>query len=168
MKKTGLIQLVLEAVGLDDGMVKGKFTPSEQRPLVKYADVQVGCSAIVALLAYFSIFQVILIHIQPFLSIPVHNTCLLQKDIMSWHLKCWRNTRRILRTVVYCWIQIMISSKLMHTLTLTLQEFIGNKSTMIWHVQRVALVSLLRFLIVLFCGFLNCRLKLPVLKWKQR
>ena len=29
MKKTGLIQLVLEAVGLDDGMVKGKFTPSE-------------------------------------------------------------------------------------------------------------------------------------------
>ena len=29
MKQTGLIQRVLEAVGLDDGMVKGKFTPSE-------------------------------------------------------------------------------------------------------------------------------------------
>ena len=37
MKQTGLIQLVIEALGLDHGMVTEKFTPSEQRPLVKYA-----------------------------------------------------------------------------------------------------------------------------------
>ena len=29
MKQTGLIRQVIEAVGLDDGMAKGKFTPSE-------------------------------------------------------------------------------------------------------------------------------------------
>ena len=35
MKKTGLIQRVIEAVRLDNGIVKGKFTLSDQRPLVK-------------------------------------------------------------------------------------------------------------------------------------
>jgi hypothetical protein len=29
MKQTGLIQKIIEAVGLDDGMVKGKYTPAE-------------------------------------------------------------------------------------------------------------------------------------------
>ena len=38
IKQTGLVQRVIEAVGLDDGMVKGKFTPSNQRPLVKDSD----------------------------------------------------------------------------------------------------------------------------------
>ena len=38
MKQTEFIQRVIEAVGLDDGMVKGKFTPSKQRPLVKDDD----------------------------------------------------------------------------------------------------------------------------------
>ena len=37
MKQTGLIPRVIEAIGLEDGMGKGKFTPSEQRPLVKDA-----------------------------------------------------------------------------------------------------------------------------------
>ena len=35
IKHTGLIQLVIEEVGLDYGMSKGKFTPSEDKPLVK-------------------------------------------------------------------------------------------------------------------------------------
>ena len=38
MKQTGSIKRVIETVGLDDDMVKGNFTPSEQRPLVKDAD----------------------------------------------------------------------------------------------------------------------------------
>ena len=38
MKQNGLVQRVIQAVGLDDGMVKGKLTSSEQRPLVKYAN----------------------------------------------------------------------------------------------------------------------------------
>ena len=38
MKQTGLIHRVIEAVGLDNGMMKGDFTPSEQRPLVKDSD----------------------------------------------------------------------------------------------------------------------------------
>jgi len=38
MKQTGLIQRIIEAVGLDDGMVKGKYTPAEQQPLIKDAD----------------------------------------------------------------------------------------------------------------------------------
>ena len=40
MKQSGLIQRVIEAVALDDGMVKGKFTPSYQRNLVKDANFE--------------------------------------------------------------------------------------------------------------------------------
>ena len=35
MKQTGLIKWVIEALGLDDGCAKGKYTPSESKPLVK-------------------------------------------------------------------------------------------------------------------------------------
>ena len=38
MKQTGLIQRVIEYVGLDDGMVKGEFKPSEKRNLLKDSD----------------------------------------------------------------------------------------------------------------------------------
>ena len=37
MKKTGLIQRVIEAVRLDCGMAKGEFTTSDHRPLFKDA-----------------------------------------------------------------------------------------------------------------------------------
>jgi hypothetical protein len=35
MKQTGLIKQVIKALGLEDGLVKGKYTPSESKPLVK-------------------------------------------------------------------------------------------------------------------------------------
>ena len=35
MKQTGHIQRIIEAVALDDCMPKGKFTPSDDKPLVK-------------------------------------------------------------------------------------------------------------------------------------
>ena len=38
MKQTGLIKRFIEAVGLENGVVKGKCTPSQQRPLFKYAN----------------------------------------------------------------------------------------------------------------------------------
>jgi hypothetical protein len=38
MKQTGLIKRVIEALGLDDGYAKGKYTPAETKPLVKDAD----------------------------------------------------------------------------------------------------------------------------------
>ena len=38
MKQTGLIQRVIEAVGLNYGMTKGTFTPSEKSPLFKDDD----------------------------------------------------------------------------------------------------------------------------------
>ena len=37
-EKTWLIQRIIEAVGLDDGMLKVKFKPSDQRPLVRNSD----------------------------------------------------------------------------------------------------------------------------------
>ena len=43
MKHTGLIQRISEAVGLDDGVVKGKYTPAEQQPLIKDADGEPPC-----------------------------------------------------------------------------------------------------------------------------
>ena len=38
MKQTGLIKRVIETLGLDDGLVKGKHTPSESKPLIKDLD----------------------------------------------------------------------------------------------------------------------------------
>ena len=38
MKENGLIQSVIEVVGLDNGMVKVKFTPLDHRPLFKDDD----------------------------------------------------------------------------------------------------------------------------------
>ena len=38
MKQTGLIERVVEALGLDDGYARGKHTPAETKPLVKDAD----------------------------------------------------------------------------------------------------------------------------------
>jgi hypothetical protein len=35
IKQTGLIKRVIEALGLDDGIVKEKYTPSKSKPLVK-------------------------------------------------------------------------------------------------------------------------------------
>ena len=59
MKQTGLIQCVIEALGLDDGTMKGKFIPSEQRPLVKdaYGEPSSGMfiySSIVGIILYLS------------------------------------------------------------------------------------------------------------------
>ena len=38
MKQPGLINRVISAVVLDDGMAKGNYTPSEYVPLVKNED----------------------------------------------------------------------------------------------------------------------------------
>ncbi len=45
MKQTGLIKRVIEALGLNDGLVKGKFTPSESKPLVKNLDGEAASGA---------------------------------------------------------------------------------------------------------------------------
>ncbi len=45
MKQTGLIKRVIEALGLDDGLVKGKHTPSESKPLVKNLNGEPACGA---------------------------------------------------------------------------------------------------------------------------
>jgi hypothetical protein len=59
MKQTGLIKRVIEALGLDDGYAKGKHTPAESKPLVKYADGEgahggFGYSSVVGMLLYLS------------------------------------------------------------------------------------------------------------------
>ena len=38
MNQVGLIDRVIETIGLDYGMAKNKFIPSESKPLVKVAD----------------------------------------------------------------------------------------------------------------------------------
>jgi len=59
MKQTGLIKRVIEAVGLDDGFSKGKFTPSEAKPLTKDPDGEearggFSYSSVVGMLLYLS------------------------------------------------------------------------------------------------------------------
>ncbi len=56
MKQTGLIKRIIEALGLDDG-AKGKFTPSESKPLVKdingdLANGAFSYSSVVGMLQY--------------------------------------------------------------------------------------------------------------------
>jgi hypothetical protein len=58
MKQTGLIKRIIEALGLDDG-AKGKFTPSESKPLVKdvtgeLASGAFSYSSVVGMLLYLS------------------------------------------------------------------------------------------------------------------
>ena len=58
MKQTGLIKHIIEAIGLDGG-AKGKFTPSESKPLVKNVngDLASGAfsySSVVGMLLYLS------------------------------------------------------------------------------------------------------------------
>ena len=45
MKQLGLIDRVIDALGLDDGMATGKFTPAESSPLVKNAEGQLASGA---------------------------------------------------------------------------------------------------------------------------
>ena len=87
MKQTGLIQRVIEAVGLDDGMVKGEFKPSEKRNLLKNSDGEPpsGIFSCFIFLACLSTFQVILVQIYNLLSISLRDTCLVQIYIMTRH-----------------------------------------------------------------------------------
>ena len=41
MKQVGLIDRVIETLGLNDGMAKGKFTSAESTPLMKNSDGEV-------------------------------------------------------------------------------------------------------------------------------
>jgi hypothetical protein len=59
MKQNGLIKRVIEALGLDDGLFKGKFTPSESKPLVKNLNGEAASgafsySSVVGMLLYLS------------------------------------------------------------------------------------------------------------------
>ncbi len=45
MKQTGLIKQVIKVLGLDDGLVKGKYTPSESKPLVKNINSEAASGA---------------------------------------------------------------------------------------------------------------------------
>jgi hypothetical protein len=59
MKHTGLIKQVIKALGLDDGLVKGKYTPSESKPLVKDLNGEAASgafsySSVVGILLYLS------------------------------------------------------------------------------------------------------------------
>ena len=59
MKQAGLVQCVIEAVGMDDGLVEGNCIPSDQKPLVKdingkhYVGV-CSYSSVVVMLLYLS------------------------------------------------------------------------------------------------------------------
>ena len=59
MKQTGLIQRVIEAIVLYNGILKGEFIPSDQRSLVKYYNVEPPCEMFI----YSSVVGVILVQI---------------------------------------------------------------------------------------------------------
>ena len=59
MKQVGIIDRVIETLGLDDGISKGKLTPAESTPLVKDNDGEEACSpfsynSVVGMLLYLS------------------------------------------------------------------------------------------------------------------
>ena len=60
MKQVGLIDCVIETLGLEDGMAKNKYTPSGSSPLVKDADGPAACDifsyrSVVGILLYLSV-----------------------------------------------------------------------------------------------------------------
>ena len=68
MKQTGLIDRVVEALGLDDGYAQGKHTPDETKPLVKDEDGVAAVegfsySSVVGMLLYLSG------HTQPYITV---------------------------------------------------------------------------------------------------
>ena len=59
MKQTGLIERVVEALGLDDGYARGKHTSAEETPLIKDEDGVAASegfsySSVVGMLLYLS------------------------------------------------------------------------------------------------------------------
>ena len=59
MKQEGLVDLVIEAIGLDVGTVNGKSTPDEAKPLIKDTDGEVAhgyfsYSSVVGIMLYHS------------------------------------------------------------------------------------------------------------------
>ena len=73
MKQTGFIQSVIEAVGLDNVIVKGTFTPSEHMPLEKDADGEPPSG----MFSYISVVGILLylsVHTRPYITIAV-NCC---------------------------------------------------------------------------------------------
>jgi hypothetical protein len=85
MKQTELIIWVIKALGSDDGIVKGKYTPSESKPLVKNLNSEAASGTfsyinVVGMLLY--LFR----HIRPditFLPIVVLDTCSVLNICMS-------------------------------------------------------------------------------------
>ncbi len=56
MKQTGLIKRVIKALGLGNGLVKEKYTPSESKPLVK----NINCEAASGAFSYSSVVGMLL------------------------------------------------------------------------------------------------------------
>ena len=59
MKKVGLIDRVIETLVLENGIMKGNFTPAEYTPLLKDTDGEASCgsfsySSVVEMLIYLS------------------------------------------------------------------------------------------------------------------
>ena len=85
MKQVGLIDCVIETLGLDNGMAKGKFTPGESTPFVKDTDGEDSCGSFsyssgVVMLLYFSG------HSRPDISYAI-NYCAKYKFFQNIHMK---------------------------------------------------------------------------------
>jgi hypothetical protein len=81
MKQTGLINRIIEALGLDKGTVNGKFTPAEANPLVKDEDgpsASGDISIMPVLWVCFCTWLGILVLILPMQSTVVPGTCSVQ------------------------------------------------------------------------------------------
>ncbi len=85
MKQTGLIKWVIKALGLDNGLVKGKYTPSESQPLVKNINGEAasGAFSYSSVVGMFCIYPDTPTLIALFLSIVVLNTCFVLNICMS-------------------------------------------------------------------------------------
>jgi len=93
MKQTGLIKRIIKALGLDDG-AKGKFTPSESKPLVKDVNAIVNGELASGAFSYISVVGMLLYlsgHTRPDITFAV-NCCahymFCPKHLHELALKC--------------------------------------------------------------------------------
>ena len=169
MKQTGLIKRIIQALGLDDG-TRGKFSPSEFKPLVKYANRELASgvfsnSSLVCMLLYLSG------HSWPtitLLSIVVLIICSALNIHMSGLWNAWVVIWSKLLIGVWSWTPRAKCARSMPIRMQILPVCMTMRNIQILPAIWVGLDSLLLLQNALSCGSQSCRKRPFCQQWKPK
>ena len=166
MKQMGLIKQVIKALGLDDGLVKGKKTPSESKPLVKNINGEAASGAF----SYSSVVGILLYlsgHTRPDITFAV-NCCaqymFCPKHLHEYALKCIGHYLK--QTSDHG--MVTNSSSNVCKIDAYPYDVVMIRTTLIPHALRVAWDSSSLLLSVLYFSNQTCRQRQLYPRWKPR